>query len=275
MVDLKPMKDQSGISLVETLIALGLLSVMALLFSQVQLSQMREMKALSEKVVVLDFEKLLISSLSDGTTCQHILNSPTPLTFDSTAISSTTPAILTPTLPIYAGVKLGVPGPVVAEVGQLISPISNSVRVSSIRLLITEGSAGSFKAHWEIAFDSSKMVRSLKPAVVQTVLVGDITTPTSTRIVSCMGSSSANEPVVTVRRAQVEAWRWPTATVLCQPDEYLLSGGGSCVSLGAPGVGFMFVNTTEPTASGDGWTISCDTPAHQNARAVVHALCAK
>lgn len=261
-------------SLIEALVAIGIMAIVITIISQIQLNQMKEMKALSEKVAVLDFEKVLISSLADGSTCQHVTNNPAPLTFNSTTISSTTPAILTPTTPLYAGVKLGVPGPVIAQVGQRISPNLNSVVVSSIRLLITEGSAGQFKGYWEVALNPNGMTRPLKPLRIQTVMAGDVTVPTSARITSCMGSASS-APLITKRLNTVTAWRWPTATVNCLADEYVVSGGGVCVSLGPPGMGYMFLNTSRPTAIGEGWTVSCDTPMNQNARAEAHALCAK
>jgi hypothetical protein len=250
------------------------MAIVITIIAQIQLNQMKGMKALNEKVAVLDFEKVLISSLADGSTCQHVTNLPVPLTFNSTTISSTTPVVITPTLPLYSGVKLGVPGPVIAQVGQRISPNLNSVVVDSIRLVITEGNAGQFKGYWEVALNPNGMTRPLKPLRIQTVLAGDVTVPTSARITSCMGSASS-APVITRRNNNVTAWRWPSATINCLADEYVVSGGGVCVSLGPPGTGFMFLNTSRPTTTGEGWIVSCDTPRNQNARAEVYALCAK
>jgi len=267
-------KNQSGLSIIEALVAIGIMSMMIAFFAQSQVNQMKEMKALNEKIAILDFEKLLISALSDGSTCQHVLNNPAPLTFNSTTITSTTPAVLTPSTPLYAGVRSGVPGPVVAQVGQRISPATNSLTIDSIRLVITEGSAGNFKGYWEIALNPAGMVRALKPVRIQTVMAGDITIPTSTSITSCMGASTT-ALTVTRRPNSVTAWRWPTASVSCQADEYLVSGGGGCISLGPPGTGFMFIRASQPTADNLGWTLSCDTPRLQNARAEVFALCAK
>lgn len=261
-------------SLVQVLVGIGITSVLVAVISQAQMNQMKEMKALSEKLAVLDFEKMLISSLADGSTCQHVTNNPSPLTFDSTTISAATPAILTPTEPLYAGVKLGIPGPIVAQVGLGISPAPNSIEVSSINLVITEGSGGQFKGYWEVSLNPVGMVRSLKALRIQTVLIGDISVPTATRITSCMGSATTM-PVITRRPAAVTAWRWPSASVSCLPDEYLLSGGGSCISLGPPGTGFMFIAASESTPDSNGWIVRCDTPRNQNARAEVYVLCAK
>lgn len=262
-------KSQAGMTLIEIVVSLGIMSIIIGFIAQWQVSQMKESQALSEKMATTDLEKLLISSLSDGSTCNYILNNPIPLTFDSTLVSPTAPQEITPTEPLYAKVVSGVPGPVIARVGDAASPQAKSVIVKSIKLKITEGSGTVYKANWEIDFDSRKMVRALKPVNVSTLLTVDNTTPTATRVTGCMNGASGGAGLTRIVSQTYSAWRWPAGSADCAADEYVLSGGGTCTSA----IGWMWVASTYPTATG--WYVSCDTQMHINASVIVYALCAK
>lgn len=183
-------KSQKGLTLIEVLISLGIIAVLAAVFAQYQLQQMKETKASNEKSATVDLEKVLIQAMADGSGCLHALNTPTPLTFDSTAVSPTNPQTLTPTEPLYAKVVGGTPGPLVARIGDPASPAARSVVVSSIRLQINEGSGTTFKGNWIVEFNSANMVRPLRPAMATAILRADITNPTAATIVGCMASGS-------------------------------------------------------------------------------------
>ncbi len=123
--------NQHGQSIIQVLVSIALMGILMTVFASMLLSQERETKALSQKLASTDLERLLQSSLSDGSVCQYIVNNPAVLTFDSTHVSPTTPQIITPTLPIYASVQSGPPvvtGPVVAQIGQL-GPIDHDFRL--------------------------------------------------------------------------------------------------------------------------------------------------
>ncbi len=266
---LRSKRSQAGMTLIEILVSLAIISTIMIIVAQWQLAQMKEARALSEKMAAADLEKLLIASLSDGSTCKFILNDPVSLTFNSALVSPTTPQEMTPTLPLFAKVVSGVPGPIIAKVGESASPTAKSVVVNSIKLKITEGTGTVYKANWEIGFDSSKMVRQLKPVSVSTLLTVDNTIPSATRITACMnGASSGGGPTRIVTQTY-NAWRWPAGSADCAADEYVLSGGGSCTSA----IGWMWVARTYPTATG--WYVGCDTQMMVDATLVVYALCAK
>ena len=260
--------NQSGMTLVEVLVAIGIMSIFVAVMTQMQVNQMKEMKALNEKLAVLDFEKLLIGSLADGSTCLHVLNTPTPTTFNSTALPDT-PQVITPTNPLYARVVNGVPGPVVARVGDQVAADLNSVIIRSIQLRIVAGSGSSFTGQWEIDFDQSRMVRPLKAIQISTALTADITNPTAARITSCMGNGSTPSAPTRIVTRTYTAWRWGAGAADCDADEEMVTGGGTCTAWN----GGTFLINSSPTANG--WYIGCDTPSHYDTTATVYAVCRK
>ncbi len=155
-------------------------------FSSMILNQQKETKSVSEILAGLDLQKNLISVLAEGSVCNHILNNPTQLTFNSSAL----PQTLTPSLPIYASVMSGTPSVVVAQVGQSASVYSSSMVIKSIKLNITNGSGSTYKGDWIVDFDETKSVRPHKPVTVTAVLTVDSTIPTATKIVACMGNGT-------------------------------------------------------------------------------------
>jgi hypothetical protein len=160
--------------------------IMAMAVSSMLVTQQRETNALSEKFSSMDFERTLFSAMSDGNTCNYILNTPATLTFD---ITKPFPQYLTPSEPIYASVIPGSPptlGPVIAAKTQAISVSEPNLVVDSITLEIVSGAGNTYLGKWKIGFDSSKLVRGLRPVEVSTTLFVDSTTPSQTKVVSCM-----------------------------------------------------------------------------------------
>lgn len=86
---------------------------------------------------------------------------------------------------------------------------------------------------------------------------------------SAVWTPSGGGFTITTRTASTVAWRWPTAAVNCNADEKVVGGGGTCTG----GSGYNFIVSSVP--SGNGWSVSCDTPNNQNVQSTVYALCAK
>jgi len=216
------LRNQRGQSITQVLIAVAIMGVVMAAFTSLIAIQMKESKALAEKLAALDLQQFLTASLADGSVCAYVLNNPTVLTFDSTK-----PLPQTITLPdpdakgeratLFASILPGppaAPGPAVARVGSIASVASNSLIVQSIQLQITQGSAGSYAGNWLVSFDSSKTVRSIRPAAVAVKLTADITTPTSAKITSCQSGSASGNPAgspCSVTTAQ-GTWNGVTAT---------------------------------------------------------------
>ena len=107
-------------------------------------------------------------------------------------------------------------------------------------------------------------VNSIKNGTASKVGGGEILTN------SALSSASARS-VFTIRTKSKTAFRWPSVTASCHANEVLTGGGGTCQSLG--GQGWMFINRSYPV--GNSWTVSCDTPEKQQARATAYAICMK
>jgi len=191
--------SQKGQSIIQVLIAIGLMSIVTAGFTMMISYQQRESKALTEKLAALDLQRTLSSTLTSGAVCRYILNNPTVLTFNANAVSPTTPAVLTPSTPLYSSVSPGpVLGPVVATVGDRASVLSNSLFISSISLQITgapspmpaPGPGATFSGHWRIDFDSTKTVRPIKSLSISTTLAVDTTTPGQSKVTGCMDTTA-------------------------------------------------------------------------------------
>jgi type II secretory pathway pseudopilin PulG len=185
---------QSGQTLISTLISVAIAGIVVMVVTSMLTYQNRESQALAEKLGARDLEQALIVALADGSVCQYVLNQPSPLTFDSTQVSPSTPQTIT--LPgtspaLYASINPGpppTPGPVVAQVGQAASSYSNTLMVNSIKLSVVSGGGGTFIGNWIVGFDSTKTVRPLKPAMISTILIADVSAPAAATIKSCAGN---------------------------------------------------------------------------------------
>ncbi len=212
------MKNQSvllnakGLSIVETLIALGIMSIMMVGFTSMISNQHKETKSVAEVLAGLDLQKNLISVLSHGSVCSHILNNPSQITFNSNSL----PQTLTPALPIYANVESGVPGAVVAQIGQQASVYSTSMVIKSIKLNVINGSGSMYTANWIIDFDESKSVRPHKPITIATVLNVDNANPAAAKVVDCMSEQVANRYIQSCTGSQVMAGYNADGSIKCQ-----------------------------------------------------------
>lgn len=208
--------NKKGITIIETLVALGIMSILMVGFSSMIINQQKETKSLSEILAGLDLQKNLIAALADGSVCNYILNNPTQLGFNSNNL----PRDLFPSLPIYASVVSGVVGAVIAEEEKPASVYSTSMVVKSIRLNITSGSGSTYTGNWIIDFDETKSVRPHKPITVSTILNVDSSAPGNTKITGCMGSGKTNMPV------GIKAWFDSNGNVINSTP----TGGEACAS---------------------------------------------
>ncbi len=68
-----------GQGLIQILISIGMLGIFVMVFASIMLAQTNEIKALTQKLASADLEKLLQTSLANGSVCQYIMNTPTQL----------------------------------------------------------------------------------------------------------------------------------------------------------------------------------------------------
>lgn len=224
--------NERGQSLVQVLVSIAIAGIVMASFSSMMVNQQREARALTEKLAASDLEKTAIAALADGTICNYVLNSPTPLTFNAAAVAAGNPQIIQVNRPLYASLIPGTPptpGPVIAQVGRLASGFSSTLEVNSVELRVTSGTGNSYVANWEIGFDNMKTIRAVKPASVSTTITVSTTapdSPTAARITGCQASTMnfAN----CVKREATTATKGACgfySEVMCQPGETAVSGG--------------------------------------------------
>lgn len=197
--------NKQGMTLVEVLVSFGIMGILLYGVMTIQVNQRKEVQSLTESLAANDLHKILTASLSNGSVCKYILNNPVPLTFDSTVFSggiTSSPPVLTPSLPIYASVNPGPPvltGPVLAQVNSLASTYSQTLKIQNIKLVIIgapsvlppPGPGVTFTGNWMIEFDPLTSVRPMKPLSIITTLSVDTTIPTSAKITDCMSSGNS------------------------------------------------------------------------------------
>lgn len=183
--------NSKGQGLIHVLVAISILGITMMSFLDFQTTQQRELKALSEKMGALSLKNVLLNVLSNQSVCTFELLNSTTQTFDMSSAA----AIASATIPInQIHLKNNSTSPVVVEVSSVkpAVPDSKSLFVNSIKLTNFVGSAGNFTAEWLISFDSSKLVRGLKPISIPTAVKVDMTTPSAAKIINC-GEAQAPE----------------------------------------------------------------------------------
>lgn len=185
--------NRRGQTLIQAVVALGLMSVISLGFATVMNQQNKELKALQENLAVLDLEKSLIAATSSGQVCQYVLNSPSPRTFNATNVFAGRPEeINLGSSPIPASVVGGTPGPTLVQAGVPIANQNSRVHVKAVKFVINSGAGANFTGHWQVEFDNTRTVRSLKPLKVSGSLVADTTNPAAATVSLCMDSRPPN-----------------------------------------------------------------------------------
>jgi hypothetical protein len=184
---MKQLRDRLGFSLVESLVAIGVMSTMMWVSMDMILQQRRELKSISESLASMETQGTLLKTLSEPSTCEYALNQPTPRTFNSNLVSYATPqSINLNRIPAFASAT----APTVVEVGQPPSANSNSLIVESIRLSLYSRVGSNFTAEWIIEWNPANMIRLLKPIRIPTIVTADISNPTAATILNCNGSGN-------------------------------------------------------------------------------------
>ena len=193
-MNLEIRKNQKGISIVEVLVATGIMAILMTGFSSFMLSQSRETRAVAEILSAQDLMKSLIGSLAKGDVCQHILSTQP---FNATQVIAGTPYVIDiGNQPIYSSMATAaIPGPALIKKGDKASAYTSSLEVESIQFEVTTGTivgtVGNFKGRWIIKFDDSKTIRKMKPLSISAVISANTTTPLAARTVSCLGSGGS------------------------------------------------------------------------------------
>ncbi len=266
---MKKINNKFGFSILESLIAIGIMTIVMAGFIAMMSAQNKETKAMSEVIGAQDLQKSLSSAMSDGAVCKEILKTKN---FNAQAVISGSPQeINLGTNPVYISmINPTTPGPVLFKKGDKASVYSSSLVIESIKLFIDSGAysgnTGSFVARWEVQFDRTKMVRALRPVTVATTITADTTNPTAALIASCNGGSASSalinpSDIVVVWGPTRQRTNISVAT--CPADYIVLSGGANYQSSCCCGEGYRFVTANRPSADKKSWEGSVECANHR------------
>ena len=187
-------KNKQGLSIIEVLVATGIMAILMAGFASMMLNQNKETRAVAEILSAQDLMKSMIGSLAKGDVCYYILSTKT---FNANQVVAGNPQIIDiGNQPIYSSMAAsGTPGPVLIKKGDKASAYTSSLEVESIQFEITSGTItgpqGNFQGRWIVNFDGSKSVRRLKPLSVTAVITANTTVPTTAGTISCLGSGGS------------------------------------------------------------------------------------
>lgn len=179
------MERAEGQSLVQVMVAAGVLGVVILATTSMLTVQQKESRALTEKLAALDLEKLLLAALADGTVCTAELS--------NAAMNPSAPYTLSPTNPDFSIAlnsihAAGVPAsPVLVSVGAAASPMSPTLKVSGISIgnFTGAGPPNQYLAELQVSFDAAKLVRPIRPLTIRLGITADA----SDKITGCLGGA--------------------------------------------------------------------------------------
>lgn len=177
--------SQSGMGIIELVIAAGMLGVIALGAASMFESQHKQVKSLMQKQEMVDLKNLMIQALSKSDVCtwqlkdRDIVISPVPT---ETAPSSSVLTLTDNT--IYAGTDNT--SAALARPGKLPGTLSGiEVQSVSFRNIYSTGIANEYKGMFEVSFNSSSLPIAVKPVQVPVFFRTYSATPD--RIESCSG----------------------------------------------------------------------------------------
>lgn len=173
------LNSNSGFSLVEVLVALSLMMVAGLAMTTMMHNQMKEIKAMQEKMATVELGTNIVKTLTSSSICRFLMSDPSQSSVSSTpnrsadtidATNATTLAASTITfqrLPAAASIT-AIP---VAKVGDAASANTPNFKVTSMKFKnFTSNGIDQYLADLEVNFTQPPLaVRSLKPFVLEKV----------------------------------------------------------------------------------------------------------
>lgn len=169
------------------MIGVAISGIMVVVFSTIMSNMARETQSLRESLAALDLQKAATSALADGSVCKFLL--PATSTFNATLNPTATSPIVIP-IPgnvLYSSVTGTTPGPVLAQAGQSASPLTDSVRVTTMNLELTGKSGTSFTGNFVINFDNTRTVKPMRPVRVLASVTASGAVANAT-VASCLGA---------------------------------------------------------------------------------------
>lgn len=195
-------QSNSGVSLIEVVLAFGLFSILMYAILTLTSTQQNELRSLTEKLATLELDKFLLAGLADGSVCKAELTKSTVNSNAPYTIPSSLSGFEIELTKIHS--SPAPTSPSIVEKNQPASPSSKTTIVRTIKIkdfFLVEPQ--NYMATLEITWVTEKLFRSLQPLSIRLYINTD-----PTRLVTGCGlkSSSGIPPVVLCVQSCGGAW---------------------------------------------------------------------
>jgi type II secretory pathway pseudopilin PulG len=219
-----------GFTLVETLIAAGILVTVMLASISMVNSQQKEIRSLMQKTEAVELKNLMTEVFANSIVCTGHLKD---LAVDVASASTTTTS---PTVLNLSNIYYGDPvtsGPL-ASAGKALPLSQHGLVVDKISFknILATGNPNEYKGQFEVSFTSDSMMRPIRPVRLEQIFKTTATGPT--KIISCTDPSGDSSLANLIAKSCVK--RTPAyvtkeecgiiSNVQCEVDELALTGGG-------------------------------------------------
>jgi type II secretory pathway pseudopilin PulG len=240
---MKHLKNSSGLSLLEIIIAMSVMMIGSLALVSMSESSTKQVKQLSEKLAVLDVQKLLITTMSNGSACTLALTQPVSATFDARKLKDANPPVISVNKIHASGATNSA---VLIAVDQPINEYDKNIIVRSIKFVDIKdtGSGNTFNTNLSIGLSTKDANRPLKPIVVSLQINTDPTSPANAKkVISCGGSGLSSAGLKYYGMAGEYTFTVPAGVSKVLVEGHGGGGGGGggytgngCSTWGSPGM---------------------------------------
>lgn len=181
---------QRGFSLIEILVAVGIMGFVTLTMASMFSNQQLEMKALQEKFDSRGLQSTLLTVMQNPSTCQANLATWAAVTDISSAVGATKSVNNIPITELHSG-NTAI-SPIIAKVGDPLpgrNPGQMIVSAIQIQDIFSTGNLNEYQGRLTVTFAAASMVRPLRDIWVDQIFT--ITPPATAAVISGCGSSGS------------------------------------------------------------------------------------
>lgn len=195
-MNIQLLRDYKGMSLVEILVVVGLMTITMFAMMSFMSTQYKEAKALNESLARTELQRYLLTTLSDGAICTAELANPSLFTAGALPYTLNTDDLAANSIELTSIHAAAVAtAPIVIQKNAVVNVGSNAnLEVSSIlfKNFISTGASDKYMADLQVSFTPSSMVRPLKPATLKVIVTAN-SGPSNARVInSCLLASKAD-----------------------------------------------------------------------------------
>lgn len=228
------MNNSQGQSLVQVLVAVGILGIVLGTFTTMMANQQRGATQAGQKMASLDLQRVVTTALSDPSgVCNYMVTNASTMTFNPMTVGSASPPSFSfPNIPTK-GVA-GAPPLVAVSTTSPASLLSTSLFVNAITIKDLQcvpspctPATNQFSANLTLGYDQTKLVQPMIepkfPVTLSTISAGPLQ-----QLKGCTSGNLTSGNCVTRYPATVT--KGPCgigATAMCLPGETAVSGGGA------------------------------------------------